>query len=185
MPSTHPFDTIPETPGEWLIAATRARVQDMTLRRFDKHNSASKVSKPQYLCFRTLVIPRKPQSFKPAQWDMTEQVDTATEELDQSGHFQSFLTDIRNGHPPATGEFRTIPDMYTPVLREVDASYPGRLQRHDETAVNTSLMLLHTASRSMAADEGPLQSDIYDTGRREKRERPSQMASSSQKQHMR
>jgi hypothetical protein len=68
MTSSTPFRNLPQTEADWLLAARKARVEGTSLFGFRDHRSGSKVTKEQFLCFRTLVIPRRRHDFNAAHW---------------------------------------------------------------------------------------------------------------------
>ncbi|KAL2824358.1 hypothetical protein BDW59DRAFT_180238 [Aspergillus cavernicola] len=142
MSTPTPFEPVPKTTSDWLVAAKKAKVENTSLFSFRDHCSASKVTKPQFLSFRTLVIPRKVQDFNPARWGLGQKLVTATQELNQSPDFQNLLNAIRNPPAPPTGDFSQILKMHAEVTRDIENNYPEKLQKADETPVNVSLICL-------------------------------------------
>ncbi|BCS21101.1 uncharacterized protein APUU_21533A [Aspergillus puulaauensis] len=66
MSTASPSATILKIPGEWWVAARKARVENMALLEFKDHQSRSKVTKEQFLSFRTFVTPMDTQQFESA-----------------------------------------------------------------------------------------------------------------------
>lgn len=143
MSVSTPFRAPPSTEQEWLEAASNAGVENTSLLDFQHHRSASKVTKPQFLSFRTLIISRRAREFDPASWQLDRKVTTARNELEIDGDFISLLHAIHNSNAPEpTGKFSQLLEMHKQILSPIDRNYPEKLQRTDESPVNTSLIYL-------------------------------------------
>lgn len=82
------------TASAWLVAARKADVENTSPSSLRDHRPGSKVTKPQYLTIRTLVVPRKVQDFEPATWGLSLKLITATQEVNQFPGFHNTLNTI-------------------------------------------------------------------------------------------
>lgn len=143
MSVSTPFHALPRTEGQWLVAASKAGVENTSLLGFPHHRSASKITKAQFLSFRTIIISHDAEEFDPASWQLDRKVTTARNELEYDGDFISLLNAIHNPNAlEPTGKFSQLREMHKEISKPIDRNYPEKLQSSDESPVNTSLIYL-------------------------------------------
>ncbi|KAL2862229.1 uncharacterized protein BJX67DRAFT_385854 [Aspergillus lucknowensis] len=152
MTARPPFTTLPPNPEKWIDAARLAGVGSTSLLGFNKHKSASKVTREQYLTFRTLAIAYERNDFLATQWNFVEKLQVAIQEPANSEAFQTFLGAMRDPLTLPTGDFSQILSLHSEIVRNKDAHFPLKLQTHDETPVNVSLICLLQAIAAVSPD---------------------------------
>lgn len=134
MANTPPFTDIPATAADWRIAARRAGVEYTTLRSYNSHQSASCVTREQYLTFRTLVVSRPPGEFNAGLYGLIDELERASVVLAESSEFSNYLEIIRAatangivdapnalvslsapGTAPSLGYFAAIPEQLSEI----------------------------------------------------------------------
>jgi hypothetical protein len=110
-------------------------------------NSASKISREQFLLLRTIYEKNQTSAFNSARFGNLQEYQTAKQLLQASTDFQSYLTSIRTGTITATGAFHMIPEQQKEVL-ELTSNSANMLRRKDKTPINTTFItLLQAISR--------------------------------------
>jgi hypothetical protein len=133
------FNEVPRDEQAWLRAATAAGVENKTLRTYDKLKSASKVTKPQILLYRTIFARKDGRQFNPANFGLGARYTNAQNLLQNSQDFQSYINAIQAGAFGGTGNFTPLREQQREVL-ECLSGTGMILTQKDESPVNATFI---------------------------------------------
>ncbi|PKY06649.1 hypothetical protein P168DRAFT_116645 [Aspergillus campestris IBT 28561] len=139
--------SLPKTQQEWSCQAQAAGVHNRSLKSCSTLQSGSRVNHQQFLLFRTVVPDIQPMSrLDTSQYGLQMHMQEASQILNNP-EFNRYLMAIHSANWVSLRDFRNILRAQIEVLAGQQQTH--LLRRIDETAVNTSLILLLIAISSM------------------------------------
>lgn len=143
------FEEVPRDERAWQSAAAAAGVANKTLQSYDNFKSASKVTKPQFLLYRTIFVKKAPTEFDPNVFGLGTEITNARTLLRRSRGFQSYITAIRTNSFGGMRQFTALREQQREVL-ECQSGTGSILTQKDESPVNATFINMLQAIGTVA-----------------------------------
>jgi hypothetical protein len=132
------FAELPTNRLQWTTAASRANLRKEYLQNFTSFESASNISKTQFLLLRTL-IKRREGEFSPKEFNLEQEMGFAKEQLEDCKQFRGYLHMIRGNKYDKKDMLFLVRRLQLEIL---DPPVQGnkKLSSSDESPVNNTFM---------------------------------------------
>jgi hypothetical protein len=148
------FPQVPRSERDWQRAAATAGVANKNLQSYDNFKSASKVTKRQFLLYRTIFVKKAKRQFNPNVFGLGTKFTNAQTLLRGSRGFQSYISAIQTKSFRAKGQFTALREQQREVL-ECQSGTGSILTQKDESPVNATfinmLQAIATVSPTISA----------------------------------